>query len=189
MKSINALIFRGIEILLVFCISLMAIMVFGNVVLRYVFNSGITISEEASRMLFIWLTFLGAIIAMKDKAHIGVDTLVKHLPMLGKKVCAILSDVLVLACCVLFFIGSYHQTVINLSMRAPVTQLPMAIIYSPGMVCSALIGVLVMNNLVRVLSGRAKEEELITVKESDEMTTFEAKQAEEKARAERGEIE
>ncbi|HXI60043.1 MAG TPA: TRAP transporter small permease [Polyangia bacterium] len=187
MKSINAAIFRGIEILLVLCISLMAIMVFGNVVLRYVFNSGITISEEASRMLFIWLTFLGAIVAMKDKAHIGVDTLVKHLPVLGKKICAILSDILVLACCVLFFKGSYHQTVINISVKAPVTELPMAIIYSPGMVCSALIGVLVLINLSRVITGRAKEDELITVKESDEMTTFEAKQAEEKARAERNE--
>src|SRR5258708_19247305 len=119
MKSINALIFRGIEILLVFCISLMAIMVFGNVVLRYVFNSGITISEEASRMLFISLTFLGAIVAMRDKAHIGVDSMVKHLPVLGKMISAIASDIMVLACCALFFICSYTPTDLNTTLPAP----------------------------------------------------------------------
>jgi TRAP-type C4-dicarboxylate transport system permease small subunit len=183
MKNINALVFRGIEMLLVACISVMAIMVFANVVLRYVFNSGITISEEVSRMLFIWLTFLGAIVAMKDKAHIGVDTLIKHLPVTGKKICAILSDLLILACCVFFFIGAWKQTAINLTVRAPVTEWPMAIIYSPGLLCSSLIGVLVLVNLSRVITGRAKEEDLITVKESDEMTTFESRMAEEKQRA------
>lgn len=189
MKSINALVFRSIEVLLVGCISLMAVMVFANVVLRYVFNSGITISEEASRMLFIWLTFLGAIVAMKDKAHIGVDTLIKHLPMLGKKVCAILSDLLILSCCVFFFIGSWKQTAINMTVAAPVTEWPMAIIYAPGLLCSALIGLVVLTNLLRVLSGRVKEEDLITVKESEELTTLESRQADEKARADLEQID
>ena len=33
----------------------MVIMVFGNVVLRYGFNKGITVSEEVSRWLFVWM--------------------------------------------------------------------------------------------------------------------------------------
>ena len=50
-------------------------MVFGNVVLRYAFNSGIAVSEELSRFFFVWLTFIGAIVAMRDGAHLGMDTL------------------------------------------------------------------------------------------------------------------
>ena len=42
------------------CLAVMVVLVFGNVVLRYVFNSGITMSEELSRWLMVWLTFLGA---------------------------------------------------------------------------------------------------------------------------------
>ncbi len=38
----------------------MVVMVFGNVVLRYGFNSGITVSDEMSRYCFIWLTYIGA---------------------------------------------------------------------------------------------------------------------------------
>jgi hypothetical protein len=44
----------------------MVVMVFGNVVLRYAFNSGITVSEELSRWLFVWMTFMGAVVALKD---------------------------------------------------------------------------------------------------------------------------
>ena len=54
----------------------MVVMVFGNVVLRYAFNSGITVSEELSRWLFVWLTFLGAIVAIKEHGHLGTDMLV-----------------------------------------------------------------------------------------------------------------
>ena len=52
----------------------MVVLVFGNVVLRYGFNSGITVSEELSRWLLVWLTFLGAIVAVREHAHLGVDT-------------------------------------------------------------------------------------------------------------------
>ena len=65
----------------------MVVLVFGNVVLRYVFNSGITISEELSRWLMVWLTFLGAIVALREHSHLGVDTLVRALPPAGKRIC------------------------------------------------------------------------------------------------------
>ena len=65
----------------------MVVLVFGNVVLRYGFNSGITVSEEVSRWLFVWLTFLGAIVALKEHGHLGSDMLVARLPPRGKKRC------------------------------------------------------------------------------------------------------
>src|SRR5436190_20185482 len=78
------------------CLAVMVILVFGNVVLRYGFNSGITISEELSRWLLVWLTFLGAIVALRDRDHLGVDTLVRALPVVGKRICFILSYLLML---------------------------------------------------------------------------------------------
>jgi TRAP-type C4-dicarboxylate transport system permease small subunit len=59
---------------MVVCLALMVVMVFGNVVLRYGFNSGITVSEELSRWLFVWMTFLGALVALRNHAHLGTDT-------------------------------------------------------------------------------------------------------------------
>jgi TRAP-type C4-dicarboxylate transport system permease small subunit len=63
----------------------MAAMVFGNVVLRYVFNSGIAVSEELSRWLFVWMTFLGAVVALKENGHLGTDMLVSRLGRTGKR--------------------------------------------------------------------------------------------------------
>ena len=45
---------RLLEAVMALLLAAMVVLVFGNVVLRYVFNSGITISEELSRWLFVW---------------------------------------------------------------------------------------------------------------------------------------
>ncbi|WP_157270664.1 TRAP transporter small permease, partial [Azohydromonas aeria] len=49
---------RVLDALIALALAVMVVLVFGNVVLRYAFNSGITVSEEVSRWLFVWLTFL-----------------------------------------------------------------------------------------------------------------------------------
>ena len=52
---------RALGALMVLCLVLMVVMVFTNVVLRYAFNSGINVSEELSRWLFVWMTFMGSV--------------------------------------------------------------------------------------------------------------------------------
>ena len=66
---------RLLEVFLVVCLTIMVALVFGNVVLRYAFNSGITISEELSRWLFVWLTFMGAVIGLREHSHLGSEML------------------------------------------------------------------------------------------------------------------
>src|SRR6478609_836242 len=82
---------RLLSIVMVGCLALMVLLVFGNVVLRYGFNSGITLSEELSRWLFVWMTFIGALVALRQHAHLGTDSLVARLPVAGKKICLGLS--------------------------------------------------------------------------------------------------
>ena len=53
MKSLFHVYCKALEALLVLALAVMVLLVFGNVVLRYAFNSGITVSEEVSRWLFI----------------------------------------------------------------------------------------------------------------------------------------
>jgi TRAP-type transport system small permease protein len=65
--------FHLLKAAIALCLAVMVVLVFGNVVLRYLLNTGITVSEEVSRLLFVWLTFLGAIVAMREHGHLGVD--------------------------------------------------------------------------------------------------------------------
>ena len=98
---------------IVACLAVMVVLVFGNVVLRYAFNSGITLSEELSRWLMVWLTFLGAIVALREHAHLGVDTLVRALPPAGKRICFVLSYGLMLYADWLLLAGSWKQMLIT----------------------------------------------------------------------------
>ena len=65
---------RLLTLVMVLMLALMVVLVFGNVVLRYGFNSGITVSEEVSRLLFLWVIFLGAIVALKRATRISACT-------------------------------------------------------------------------------------------------------------------
>src|SRR5215210_6314902 len=111
-----------LKVLIALFLAIMVVLVFGNVVLRYVFNSGITVSEELSRWLFVWVTFLGAVVALRARAHLGTDALVSRLPPLGKKVCLVLGHVTMLYICWLVFRGSLEQTRINMDVLAPASQ-------------------------------------------------------------------
>ena len=170
--------FLLLKFLIALFLAIMVVLVFGNVVLRYAFNSGITVSEEVSRWLFVWLTFLGAIIAMREHGHLGVDTLVKRLPVLGKKGCLIASQLLMLYATWLFLVGSWEQTVINWDVAAPASGLSTGWFYGVGIVFSISTGLILLNDLYRAVSGQMSEDELVMVKESEEQEEFESLQKE-----------
>jgi TRAP-type transport system small permease protein len=168
MKSLGNLFFRLAEVLLVLMLAAMVAMVFGNVVLRYGFDSGLMFSEELSRFFFIWITFLGAIIAMRDNAHLGLDTLIRVLPRAGKKFCFGLSNALMLGCCVLMFYGTWRQHHINATTMSAITGIPMSWVYGVGYVASLAMGAMIAGNLVKLALGRITDNDLIQVHDSED---------------------
>ena len=169
MKTAIDWFFKALEFLVVLAMVAMVAMVFGNVVLRYAFNSGIQVSEEMSRYCFIWLTYIGAMIAMREKGHLGVDTLVKHLPVLGKKVCLFLSESLMLWCNVLFFIGTWKMHGLQVSNVSPVVGISMIWIYGIGYVVAVVMALFNLQVLWRLVTGRIAEDELVQVIESEDV--------------------
>ena len=161
--------FKVVESVLAMLLLGMVLMVFGNVVLRYVFNSGIVISEELSRIFFVWLTFIGAIVAVRDGSHLGMDNVVVKLPRRGKLACLAASQVLILMCCAILFWGTWRQHEINATTTAPVTGMSMIWIFGLGYVLSLSIGVQTLARLWRIASGRITERELVQVRESEEV--------------------
>ena len=178
-----------LKALIALFLAIMVVLVFGNVVLRYAFNSGITVSEEVSRWLFVWLTFLGAIVAMREHAHLGVDSLVKRLPATGKKICLILSQLLMLYATWLLLKGSWEQTLINWDVAAPASGLSTGLFYGVGIVFAVSTGLILLNDLYRAVTGQLSEADLVMVKESEEQEELEALQRElaERDRRELGE--
>lgn len=166
-----------LDALIALALAIMVVLVFGNVVLRYAFNTGITVSEEVSRWLFVWLVFLGAIVALKEGGHLGSDMLVSRLPILGKKICLVLGHMLMLYISWLVLSGSLDQVKINWDVEAPVTGVSVGIFYSAGVVFAVSAGLLLLRDLWRVMSGQLSESELVMVKESEEAAELEELQA------------
>jgi TRAP-type C4-dicarboxylate transport system permease small subunit len=159
---------RMLEGAIAFCLALMVVLVFGNVFLRYAMNSGITLSEELSRWAFVWMTFLGAIVALKEHGHLGTDMLVSRLGPFGKKICLGVSYALMLFACWLLFKGAYDQALINLDSTSAVMEASMAWLYLPGILFAVLGGLILLVEFVRLLTGQVRDEDLVMIQESEE---------------------
>jgi TRAP-type C4-dicarboxylate transport system permease small subunit len=151
---------RALELTIVACLAVMAILVFGNVVLRYGFDSGIAVSEELSRLLFVWLVLLGAILASRQHAHIGFDTLVKSLPPGWKKAAIAFTGTLMLGACVIFVVGGWQQTNINLDNSYPVLGISYAWLYGSAMVFGVGMAISIGFNIWDALTQPHTDEEL-----------------------------
>jgi TRAP-type C4-dicarboxylate transport system permease small subunit len=145
---------RGLEYLIAAALAAMVVLVFGNVVMRYLFNSGIMVSEELSRWLFLWGTFLGAVVALHDRAHLGVDLVLDKLPAGARRACLVLAHVMMLAIVVMLFRGAWEQVKINWDVTAPTTGWSMAIVHASAAVFAVLAALILSNDLVRMLRGR-----------------------------------
>lgn len=164
---------RALDFLSGLCLAIMVVLVFGNVVLRYTMNSGITVSEELSRWLFVWLTFMGAVVALREHGHLGTDILVSRLPPTGKKICLVIAQVAMLYVSWLLLSGSWAQMLINWETEAPVTGASVGIFYASGVLMGGSGIAILLRDLLRTLFVPLADNELIMVRESEETAALE----------------
>jgi TRAP-type C4-dicarboxylate transport system permease small subunit len=107
---------------------LMSMATFGNVVLRYAFNSPIQWAEEFSRYAFIWVVFLGAAACSKRKLHIAITGVAELMPARLRRAMAVLVQLVVLA---LMAALAYYGWVLCRLMTQPTSTLniPQYVVY------------------------------------------------------------
>ncbi|MGW8160651.1 MAG: TRAP transporter small permease [Desulfobulbales bacterium] len=85
------------EILISVLLGVATILVFAQVVARYVFNAGITWAPELVQHFFLWTVMIGASYGFKHGVHLGVDVLMKKLPPKPRRVMAMIAVLISLA--------------------------------------------------------------------------------------------
>jgi gluconokinase len=133
------------------CLGVMAVSVFINVVLRYGFGSGVAASEELSRLLFVWMVFIGATAAYPAGEHMAFTSLVgmlkdKAVPM---RLMTSLIRVAVILGCALVGWGAWQQVVVGLDSKSVVLGYPTALLPLPALLCTAAIGVMALIELIQ----------------------------------------
>lgn len=141
---------RLTEAAMAICLALMAALVFVNVVLRYGFGEGIAASEELSRLLFVWMVFIGATAAYPAGEHMAFTSLLLPLRARPRAFAAItaLIRLLVLLACALVAWGAWQQFVVGLDSRSVVLGYPTALLPLPALLASVAIGVMALVELV-----------------------------------------
>lgn len=150
-----------IRVLLIIAGTAMTCLVIMNVILRYVFSSGLTWSEEASRFLFIWTTFLGAILANDPGLHgehMRMDFIAEKFTGVVRKIVEELAMVVVLVLLVCLFIGSLHLVTSTWAFLTSALKLPKGAVY----MCAPIgFGYMTLQTVARMVKiAKATDDEL-----------------------------
>ena len=150
--------------LLAFSLAFTTILIFIQVIMRYVFNNSLSWSEELARYVFIWQIWLGTSVSMKESEHICLDMLNSKLKGRAKLVLALAANVLMLVFCA--FLVKYGWDLVYSMMtrgtRSVALKIPMWIIYFSLPLSQLVVGLRVMGRIasnVRELSAGPWEEE------------------------------
>ena len=132
------------------CLGIMALAVFVNVVLRYGFGSGVAASEEVSRLLFVWMVFIGATAAYPAGEHMAFTSLLVLLKDKPRTMAAMtaLIRLLVIAACALLAWGAWQQVEAGMGTRSVVLGYPASLLPLPVLLSSVAIGVMALVELV-----------------------------------------
>jgi TRAP-type transport system small permease protein len=134
------------------CLAVMASAVFINVVLRYGFGSGIAASEEISRLLFVWMVFIGATAAYPLGEHMAFTSLTAMLQKHKRVFAAVtlLIRLLVILAAVLVAWGAWNQVVVGTDSRSVVLGYPSWLLPLPALLSSAAIALMAAWEIVRM---------------------------------------
>jgi TRAP-type C4-dicarboxylate transport system permease small subunit len=109
--------------------SAMVLITAAGVFFRYALNNALPWAEEADRYLFIWLTFVGASVTMRYKAHIAVDLLLRYASPRWRHLLALIAQAAVLAFLGVVFWASGPVIEITSETRATATDIPISWVY------------------------------------------------------------
>lgn len=130
MKKFDAILYKILYWICSLLMCSMAALIFVQVVARYVFQDSLTWSEEIGRYIFVWMSFLGMAVAIKAKAHVALDILLKSVQAKTKTALTILNAIFVSCFAVGIIYGGFLLVELGMRQRSAALELPMQVIYS-----------------------------------------------------------
>lgn len=136
---------------------LMLLLVFGQVITRYVFNYTPSFGEELARYLFVWVVFLSLPLVAKYGGHMAIETITSRVHGATLKVLNILADIFTI-----IFLGIMVVCGIEMVMRtsyqtSPAMMIPMSWVYIVIPFGCGVMLLYVVANLINVLKTPASD--------------------------------
>jgi TRAP-type C4-dicarboxylate transport system permease small subunit len=156
--------FRIIEVMIAVFLGLMILLVFANVLGRYLFNIGFVWSEEMARLCFIFLVYLGSIEAMRDNRHLLVDTFLLKFSKVFQTGIYALTQIGIMWVMYILARGAWGLVLQNRNNVWIATNFPWYIVHFFGCLLGVSVILISVLNLVRLFVLKIPVEELIRMR-------------------------
>ncbi|MCM3716121.1 TRAP transporter small permease [Alkalihalobacillus oceani] len=141
--------------LLALMLLVMTVVIFAQIISRYLLGESLSWSEELARFIMVWGVFIGSAIATRYQSLIAVEILPQKLPeRFAKWVKLLVYAIIIIFCYYLFSYGidMVRQVILQ---KSPAMQISMAIPYSSVPIGTLLI---FLNTVVVLFESLWKEE-------------------------------
>jgi len=151
------------EYLSVFLLSLMTILIFLQIIFRFVLNLSLDWTEEIARYTFVWLVYMSASLAVKSNSHIRVEAVEKLLPKTPSKWFGFLAELVWLLFTLTMVKQGYIVAMKNwvMGQTSPAVHFPMGVIYSIIPIGFTLISLRIIQRMVKRFRRNEETEEQI----------------------------
>lgn len=144
-------------------LTLFTIILFIQVIMRYVFNASLSWSEEIARYMFIWMVYIGVSYGAKQMKHLKIDAFLSVFPKKARPYVMVIADVLVIvfAVYVVLSASSMVQRIAKLGTQSTALGIPMKYVYAAPLVGFALTAIRQVQAII-VHVGQLKRGEELT---------------------------
>lgn len=129
-------------------VAIMTVIIIIQVFMRYLFLFSLSWSEEVARYLMIWVSFLGASLALKYGFHIGVEFIMNRIPEKIRGWVHLVAKIGILIFLIYFTIGGFRISWAVRDQDSPALLFSMAYAYLAAPVGGLFMIIQLLNLLV-----------------------------------------
>lgn len=155
---------KGVDIFASAMLVLLTLVVFGEVLSRYVFNFPLVFSTELTNVFFPWMIFVAAISVTKKEDHLSINYFRELLPKRGQKIAFIFSKLVMLFFSVYMVISSYQIAIAVAKQPLPMLRISKAWLYASMTVSFSAIIIILIYQLVMIIMNKLeppREEDML----------------------------
>lgn len=144
------------EYFVVWTLAIMTVLVFVQVVMRYVFSNSLSWSEELARYIFLWLSWVGASYAVRERSHFRVEMFANMIKGTNRK----WFELFVLLVWFVFslfmaFVGTQLVLfLVETGQTSAAMDMPMSWVYASVPVGCALMTIRLVAEIKKILKGQ-----------------------------------
>jgi C4-dicarboxylate transporter, DctQ subunit len=137
---------------------LLTVILFTQIINRYIFSTSFVWLEEIARISFVWLIYFCVASAARENSHIRVGLIDMFVPASWVRILNYIADALVIgfSLIIVWFGIELMLSTIAYGEKTSVTNIPMAVIYAVIPFCFALMVIRIVDYNFRQLTGRSR---------------------------------